>query len=250
MTQYLGAGAVLIVLLASGAMAQDRVYQFDGFTEVEVAEGVSATLNEGPFQVEATARRGNIDRLVIEQDGDVLRIERRAPVIRSALNSNDQFEVEIHMPKLIRVESRAGASVIAEVPSSVEAFEGEARHGASLRIASITADQTALYASSGASLQFNGSAGETDVTVENGSSMRLSGNCTDLSAEIRAGASLRAGEFQCHNLDISARAGAEAVVYGDQTASVEARFGASVRLLGDPVIEDMGSGFGGDIRSN
>ncbi|WP_168193153.1 GIN domain-containing protein [Rhodophyticola sp. CCM32] len=249
MFERLGAGAIAISLMAGSAMAQDRVFDFEGFTRVDIAEGVIATLHPGPFQVQATARRGNIDRLVIEQDGDVLRVERRAPVIRSVLNSTDRFEVAIHMPELARIVSRAGAVVTSDVPVT-DRFEGRALHGASLHIEGAASEETTLSASGGASLQFEGRAGEADILVENGSTMRLAGDCTDLSAEIRAGAHLNAGQMQCHNLDVSARAGADAVLYGDQTAEVNARFGASVRVLGDPRVENSGHSFGGAVRFN
>ncbi|WP_430448999.1 GIN domain-containing protein [Rhodophyticola sp.] len=247
MFMRLSLGAAAAIMIAGSAVAEDRVFEVKDFTQVEVAEGIVATLREGPFRVEATARRGDIDRLVIEQDGDVLRIERETPWLQPSLNDRDRFEVDIQMPVLSRIVSRSGSAVTAAVPVT-ERFEAQAQSGASLDIEGVEAEQSSLRAASGARLQFEGAAGQTDVQVQSGATMQLAGNCTDLNADVRAGARLDAGAFECHTLSISARAGASALGYADQSASVQARAGASVRVLGNPATRTTDGGVSASIR--
>ncbi len=238
---------ITCIVIAAPVAAADRDYDFSEFSNVEVAEGVEVTISTGDFHVEANARVGNINRLIIEQHGDTLHIERRRGLLPSI--RADRFEVMISMPELANLSASSGSEVTGDVALS-DLFSADAVSGSSIRLTGTDTRGAELHAGSGAALSFSGNTEELALDLGSGASMALTGSCTDLEVEAGSGATLSAGNMECETADISAGSGASIRVYASDTASIEARSGSSVRLTGNPSIESIETGSGASVTVN
>lgn len=220
------AGAVVAFCIAgSAAVAQDRTYDFAGFDEVVVTEGVSAEIVVGEdFAVTAEALRGDIDRLVIEQSGDRLEISRDSAWGLLAVGKRDRFAVQIAMPVLTQIESNSGATTQVE--------------GADAALTRVTS-------SSGATLVIE-DAELADVRAEatSGASLKMSGQCAEIEADSSSGASLNARELICKAANVHSSSGSSLAAFASETALAEGSSGASIRLRGgaELVSRDVSSG--------
>mgnify|MGYP000253523175 CR=1 FL=1 len=69
--------AALLTLLASSALAQDKTFDFKGIDSIDARNGVHVTVVPGDeITVTATARSGDVDKLVIQKFGPWLALNR------------------------------------------------------------------------------------------------------------------------------------------------------------------------------
>ncbi len=237
--------ATAIAVTATTAMAGDsRHYDFEDFNSVEVAAGVSVTIELGhDFNVEAEAVRGNLRRLEISQNGDTLDISRKSRLGLLGIGRRDKFEVTITLPELDYAKASSGSAmgILDQFSDDLELF---ASSGASVNFDDSVDADLAIKASSGASF----SAPKLkirDLTVEasSGASVKLAGSCDHIDAEAGSGASLSAKSLECKTTDADSGGGASLSVYASDEAKAHASGGASLSVHGrPPVVESSSSG--------
>lgn len=210
------------------AHAEERSYDLSGFEEVSVHSGVTVDITVGAdFDVTAEARRGKLDRLILEVSGDRLKIERRANWGLFGRGKRDRFFVTISMPALTQAISTSGSSM------TVATAQGDLD----------------LSASSGSSLRVEGGAlGAVEADATSGSTLVLSGTCEALEAEASSGSSLRAQDMVCADVDGRSTSGSSLRLHGTETAKLRASSGSSLRLEGGAEVLSRESSSGSSIR--
>lgn len=219
---------IVATLAAGGAMADERVYDLDGFTRVEVSNGVSATVVAGEdFSVVGEAVRGDIERLRVEVEGDRLLVGLETDPMRFDVGRRDRFGVRVAMPEVAGVEGDSGSSV-------------ELQGGAG---------DVALAAGSGAAVRARGlGAGAVTAGASGGASLRLDGSCTRIEADASSGASLDADGLDCTTAEGRASAGASLSLRATDTAALRASSGASLSLSGGAEVTERDASSGASIR--
>lgn len=116
--------------------------------------------------------------------------------------------VRVTLPALRAIESSAGAEVVAR---------------------DVQADALMLDASSGSSIDINGA-------------------CRSLGVDSSSGAEVRALGLRCDNVAVDASSGADAAVFAQASADVEASSGADVRVAGPGRLGAVSLSSGGDLH--
>ncbi|MEY1555720.1 DUF2807 domain-containing protein [Yoonia sp. R2331] len=212
------------------AYADDRTYDVDGFDKIEVSSGVTLDVDVGSaFEVTADARRGDIDRLVVEVKGDTLHISREVGWGFLGSGKRDHFVVTVAMPALSEVHSSSGATATIEGATAV--FEkGEATSGSSMRV--------------------SGDLGNLALAATSGSTLRAEGRCEALEAEASSGASLVADGLSCVTADLQSTSGSSIRAFATDSAELAASSGASLRLNGGADVTSRDVSSGGSVRVN
>lgn len=241
--------ATVIAVTATTAMAADtRQYDFDQFDSVTVEAGVSVTIEMGQdFLVEAEAKRGNLRRLEITQDGDTLEIERRTPWGLLGIGRRDKFEVTVTLPYLEFAGASSGSSIEIFGDFSDD-LELEASSGASLSFDGPLNANLDIEASSGASFSAQNLIVNTLVVdASSGASVNLAGNCDHIEADAGSGASLSAKSLECATTDAKSGGGASLSVFASNEAKAKASGGASLSVHGQPTVVESGASGGASI---
>ncbi|WP_373356544.1 GIN domain-containing protein [Pseudoroseicyclus sp. CXY001] len=242
--------ALIAGLAASPALAETRGYAFENFTGVAVSAGVDAEIGGGDFAVTGEARRGDLDRLSIRQDGDMLIVTRehrfRPFGGLFGLLRNDDFNVTISMPELARIEAMSGSDVHTTAPSAAT-LDASSHSGATLEVREIDTGRLTGEAGSGASLMLSGEADEVRLSASSGASLDATGACGMIIAESSSGASLHAEDMHCARGDLGANSGADVRAYISEEGEASANSGGSINIYGGGEI-NADENSGGSVR--
>jgi len=218
-------------LAAVPAFAETRTYDLSDFSEIEISDGVGATVIVGKeFLVEAEARRGNLDRLNVDKYGDRLSISRKGSWGLFGFGKSDRFEVTITLPELVDVESTSGSSVhiSGETGSLVSARSSS---GSTLTISDADLERIELQASSG-------------------STLNASGTCSHVDAQSNSGSTLLASTLECETAKLESSSGSSLGAFASVSAGVDASSGASLRLRGGAEITEQSVSSGASLSTN
>lgn len=221
-------GSAGLVTLATVAFAENRTYDFDGFSKVSVAAGVEVNITTGQdYALSAEALRGDLDQLVIDQHGDAVVIRRKRPLGLLGALRRDRFVVTIAMPELTGADTSSGASLSA-TGTGLQHLTAEASSGSSLSVEGMQGDALQVQATSGASVT-------------------LAGSCQHIVAEASSGASIDAEALICASGDFAASSGASIDGYASDSVAAEVSSGASVDVSGHPKVHRQKVSSGGSF---
>lgn len=222
--------ALAAMLTAVPALADERVFDLSGFTEVAAGSGLDVEIIQGDgFSVTAEGSARALKRLEIDKRGDRLvidqqarGIERFSPLMRAF---SDEVEVRVTLPELTAVTASAGSAVTAE-GSAAALFAATASSGADLTLSDIAAERVKLTASSGASLEAEGTCGTLDTAASSGADVDARGlACDDASAAASSGANI---ELTAQTVRAAASSGASVDVWGAESVEAEESSGGDV----------------------
>lgn len=187
------AGAAAALALAAGADTTET-YDFTGFTAVETAAGIDVEVQQADtYSVVADFERGGPEDIKIEQKGDTLHLSRKSSGMWNRGNKA-RVTVRVTAPNVSR-----------------------------------------LAASSGSNLRATGlSAGEVSVSASSGASVDVNGSCETLAARASSGANASLKDLLCASVTTSASSGASLSAYASASATSKTSSGASVSIYGDP----------------
>ncbi|MCB1330179.1 MAG: DUF2807 domain-containing protein, partial [Maritimibacter sp.] len=193
MKHVLFPAALSLCVAAAPTLADERVFDLAGFTEVSAGSGLDVEITQGDaFSVTAEGTSRALKRLEIETRGDRLVIEQQSrgiqrfsPLMRAL---GDEVVVRVTLPELTAVTASAGSDVSVE-GSAAAAFTAEASSGADLELDGIDAQDVTLAASSGAALE-------------------AQGRCEALEVQASSGADLEGRELSCETAQAKASSGA------------------------------------------
>lgn len=222
--------SVLIVVMALATPVWAENYDFDGFSEVSVASGISVTVTAGEdYSVIGEAKRGNIKRLRIRKRGDELHIDRRVSWGVFNFFRNDRFVVYVTMPEIESVSASSGSSMTVDADGAHD-FMGEASSGATLVIDDI-------------------GGGNVDLDASSGSTLRASGECTNINAQASSGSTLSAKGLECDHASVDASSGSSLRVFASKSVDGSASSGASVTISGNPDARSVDTSTGASVSN-
>lgn len=241
--------AAITVFSATALAAETRNYDFDGFTSVEVQSGISVIIDEGRvFSVEAEARRGNLRRLIIEENGDTLTISRKQRNWLLGFWRNDRFIVHIEMPDLVAGQASSGSRM--EIDGSGEGdLELNASSGASIEFDGMTGGSLELSAFSGSTIRGTSiDADNVAIEASSGSSVNLSGDCDVIEASARSGSTVSAKDMECRAGELGSHGGSSLSAHTGAQVEARATGGASITIFGNPPAADTATSGGGALK--
>ncbi|MEM7662965.1 MAG: DUF2807 domain-containing protein [Pseudomonadota bacterium] len=221
----LGTAAAAALMMAT-ASAETQSYDMPGFTGIDVSSGIQLIFEAGETQsITAEAIRGDIDKLVIEMDGDTLVVRRERGWNWGG--RSPKYRVTVTGPAISSLEASSGSSATAN------GFVG---------------DYITLDASSGASLRASSvSGGEISIDTSSGASLSAAGNCSRVSIDTSSGSSVSAGTLECTEVVADASSGSSINAYATQRVVGDASSGASVSVQGGATDVRIDRSSGGSV---
>jgi hypothetical protein len=170
--------AVMAVLLASPAMAQEVVFDFKDITNIEVRNGITVNLVQGDeIAITGTAVSGDVSQFKLQKFGNWLAVNRNTRWFIFPYGRQDELVLTVTLPNARALKAYDNASITASGFTG-ERLRAEALDGGTVSLTDFNFDETSLYAT-----------GDGSLTI--------SGTCNTLEAEAILSASIGADEFFC-----------------------------------------------------
>jgi hypothetical protein len=205
-----------------------EVLDFTEFTRVEVGSGMRIDIHQAEtFHVEVGGPPDLLDRLQVDQDGDLLRFQMEHRQWRGT--SGRGIEISIQMPELASLRLSGGS-------------RGE------VRMENPTADFHARL-SGGSQLEGRVVAGAMDFRLSGGSRTALAGSTSELELAASGGSQLDLSGLQCDRVNATRMSGgSRATVATNGTIDATLSGGSRIRYYGDATVGSVQASGGGRVE--
>ncbi len=181
-------------------------HNYTNFENVDVSAGVEAIVSQGPFDVKAEATEGGFDNLIVEVNGDTLRISRKSQMIDYAgphyrvtvsapgykgLNASSGSRLEAKNLALTDVEAGVSSGASMSLTGACTSLDLEVSSGATFNGADLRCETAKVDASSGATAQAFASK-SADGEASSGASVNFHGQPAEFRENTSSGGSVRA----------------------------------------------------------
>ena len=223
--------ALTALIVVSSAVAETKTYDFAGFNRIEASAGFTIRFTQSPtWSVKVDSRFNNLDKILIEKDGDTLRISRPkgfcSVVTRdgSAAVKSPSGEVCVH---------HEIDDVITVSAPDLEALKLHA--GVTFEAAQLKLDKLSLDGSAGISIDIDDlRVSDLNVGIGAGSSLTVAGTCTNLNARLGPASTVEAKNLKCREANIDAGVASHVEAFASEKANASAGISASVLISGKP----------------
>lgn len=182
-----------------------RAYQVGGFTELEAAGPFNVTVRTGANPgVQAKGNRNLIDKLVVEVEGDKLKIhtEQKHGWFGGWHHTRGSADIMVTVPQL-RAASLAGAGGITIDKVTGDSFEGEIAGSGDLKIASIDVGKLKIAIAGHGSVNGAGKAQSADYDIAGSGDVNGDGIAVeDLKVGIAGSGNVKAHATRTADVDI------------------------------------------------
>ena len=211
--------ALAAFLLAGPALAQEKVFDFKGITNIEVRNGITVEVVQGDeLSIVGTAIDGDVEQFNVRKFGPWLAVNRNTRWLIFPYGRQDKLHLTVTLPETRALKAYDTSSITASGFSG-ERFRAEALEGGSLALTDFDFDETSLFA------------------TESGA-LTITGTCATLDAEAIIGSSIDASEFACLNAETATRSGGTLSVSASGLATLDDSLGGTVTLTGGAEIVD------------
>lgn len=208
-----------------GGPTETRAYNNTGFDSVHASSGINVVLSQGPFSVQAQAPEGNLDKIVIEQAGNELRLSRKSEM--TWFGGNGHYVVNVSAPVITGISASGGADLEAN---------------------GLQAETLSLSASGGGDLDLKGLKVTTlSASSSGGGDIDASGTCVTATITTAGGGDFDGSDLDCANVTASASGGGDIDVRASMVANGDASSGGDIRFIGSPATVTRNESSGGDI---
>jgi hypothetical protein len=212
-------------MVTGGGPTETRDHSFSGFDRIAAGSGIDVVLNQGPFGVKSEAPEGKLDRIVIEQSGNELKVDLKSEIVW--LGSSGRYLVTVSAPAFTAITASGGADVNASA---------------------LQADSLSLSASGGADIDIKGARiGVLEASAGGGGDIEIAGTCTSATLTASGGGDFDGEAFDCDSVTARAEGGGDIDVGARMTANGTASGGGDVRFLGSPTTFLKDESPGGDV---
>lgn len=231
MRHAIGAG-MLMLAIAAPVSAETRKYDLAGFHRIEASKAFTIRFTQSPdWSVTVDSRNNNLDQIVVEKEGDTLRITRPEGfcmmILRDGrttaagdtsrsdcLNHDVDDVVTVSAPGLDALALDAAIKFTAD-RLKADSLDIRAHAAAVVEIGKLTA-------------------GAVDAHVDAASRLTLAGSCKTLDVELGAASKVEAANLKCTDASVDAGAASSAQVYASRKATARAGVAANVQVSGHP----------------
>ncbi|MEQ1783326.1 MAG: head GIN domain-containing protein [Hyphomonadaceae bacterium] len=208
-----------------GGPTETRAYNNTGFDSVHAASGINVVLSQGPFAVNAEAPEGNLDKIIIEQNGSELKLSRKSEM--TWFGGNGHYVVNVSAPGIKDISASGGAD---------------------LETNGLQAETLSLSASGGGDLDLKGLKVTTlNASASGGGDIDADGACVTATITTSGGGDFNGDELDCANVTASASGGGDIDVRASMVANGDASSGGDIHFIGSPVTVNKQESSGGGV---
>ncbi len=195
------------------------------FTRVSVGSGIDLFITQGePVTVTVEADNRDMDRVVTDVEGDVLKIFMRSNVRWVRTRS---VKVHLTMPEITSLSVSGGADLRST--------------------ATINTQQLSVDCSGGADAYLSVIASDVELSASGGADIDIKGEATTLNASASGGADIDAKNLKAQKAVVEASGGADISVYASEEIKAHASGGSDIDYYGSPAIKAISKSGGGDV---
>lgn len=204
--------AALTALAIPTASAETRNYNLSGFTKIEAGAGFEIEFTQSPnYSVVVDSRFNNLDKIIVEKEGDTLRIRRP---------KNTRIEGDVHDVIRISAPDIDGLKLNAAVEFTA----------AKLHVDKLDIDANAAIRIDIADLRVD----VLDVDMDAASKLVLGGTCSRFVLTLGAASTVDARNLKCRQADIDAGVASKVHAFASEKAVAKAGMSSSVLVSGKP----------------
>lgn len=208
-----------------GGPTESRDYPNTGFDSIRASSGINVVLSQGPFAVKAEAPEGNLDKILVEQTGNELRVSRKMEF--TWFGGNGHYVVNVTAPGITAVDVSGGADL-----------ETERLEGARL----------SLTASGGGDIEARGlKVTMLAASASGGGDIDAEGTCGTATVDTSGGGDFNGKRLDCATVTASADSGGDIEIGASVSATGKASGGGDVRFIGSPATVNRDESSGGDV---
>ena len=205
--------------------SETRAYSNTGFDSVHAASGINVVLSQGPFAVKAEAPEGNLDKIIVEQNGSELKLSRKSEM--SWFGGNGHYVVNVSAPTITNITASGGAD---------------------LESHALQADTLSLSASGGGDIDLKGlNVKMLNAAASGGGDIDAAGACGTATISTSGGGDFDGSDLDCANVTASTSGGGDIDVRASASATGDASSGGDIRFIGSPATFNKQESSGGDV---
>jgi hypothetical protein len=211
--------ALASLLLAGPALAQEKVFDFNGITNIEVRNGITVNVIQGDTQsIVGSARSGDVESFRLQKFGSWLAVNRATRWFIFPYGRQDDLILTVTLPDVRALKAYDAASVTA-IGFSGDRIRAEALDGGTLTLRDFDFDEVSLYA------------------TDNGQ-LIITGACDTLDAEAITSAHVDAAGLACTDVEAATRLAGSITASASGLATIDDGAGGSITLSGGAQIVD------------
>ncbi len=205
--------------------SETLAYTNTGFDSIQAASGINVVLSQGPFAVKAEAPEGNLDRIIVEQNGRELKLSRKSDM--NWFGGNGHYVVNVSAPAITSITASGGAD---------------------LESLALQSETLALSASGGGDLDLKGLKVTTlSASVSGGGDINAAGMCVNAAITTAGGGDFNGSDLDCASVTASASGGGDIGVRASASANGDASSGGDIRFIGAPASFNKQESSGGNV---
>ena len=155
--------AIVAFLLAGPALAQEKVFDFNGITNIEVRNGITVNIIQGDTQsIVGTARSGNVENFRLQRFGDWLAVNRNTRWFIFPYGRQDDLVLTVTVPDIRALKAYDAASVTA-AGFTGDRIRAEALDGGTITLTDLSFAEVSVYATDEGKLTVTGICDLLDV---------------------------------------------------------------------------------------
>lgn len=209
-----------LALIASPLWGQEKTFDFTGITSIDARNGVTVNVVPGDeVTVTATARKGDVDQLIIRKFGPWLAINRNTRWLIWPYGRTDEIAVTVTLPDLRNIKA-FGTAV-----ATADGFAGESLRAEALQGGTVTVTEIDVV--------------DVILNATDGGALTVSGACETVIADAVVGATVAAGDLLCANAAATTRRGATLTVGATTLVSVDDSAGGTIEVVGSPEVVEF-----------
>ncbi len=224
MRQLLTIAAVSLAL-AAPAFADTKTYNLSGFTRIDADAAFEIVFTQSSnWSVVVDSNPNNLDKIIIEKDGDTLRIRRPE---HTRLKGKVRDIVRISAPDLEALTLDAAIKFTAD-RLTVDKLDIDVEAATSIDIAQLKTETL-------------------DARIEAASNLNISGECNRFTLEIGAASTVHASNFKCREAIVRGGEASSVQVYASDKAFARAGTASSIKVSGRPRDFQKEAGFASSV---
>ena len=211
--------ALAAFFLAGPALAQEKVFDFKGITNIEVRNGITVEVVQGDeLSIVGTAIDGDVEQFNVRKFGPWLAVNRNTRWLIFPYGRQDKLHLTVTLPDARALKAYDTSSISASGFTG-ERFRAEALEGGTVTLTDFNFAETSLYAT------------ESGV-------LSITGTCTTLDAEAIIASSIEASDLACVDAETATRSGGAVTASATGLATLDDSLGGTITLTGGAEIVD------------
>lgn len=201
---------------------QDKDVAIKNFNEVSVSSGIDLYLTQSNSEnIRINAHPDLIKDVIIEKEGNNLRIKYKDGVNWGRLFKNQSIKVYVNYKTLTAISASGGSDVYTQN--------------------TLKTDRLSLSASGGSDLKLDVVAKDVEIQTSGGSDVDLKGSATNMEVSTSGGSDVNALNFVVDYAKVSSSGGSDANIYVNKALEASASGGSDINYKGNASVKNNSS---------